>query len=130
ERMTGGADKPSILSDSLEALLGAVFLDGGFEAAQGIVARLWEPLLAEAEGSLTVKDHKTRLQEFVQKRAKATPSYRILDCAGPDHERVYRVEVSLKGEILGRGEGRSKKEAEQAAAQAALAFLSSRETEP
>ncbi|MBW1713734.1 MAG: ribonuclease III [Deltaproteobacteria bacterium] len=123
EAASGGADKPSILADALEALLGAVCLDAGFEAAARLIETLWKPLISQTAADLVLKDYKTRLQEFLQDKERLTPTYRVTKSQGPDHERTFFVEVSLKGQLLGSGQGRSKKEAQQAAAQAALAGL-------
>ncbi len=127
EAASGGADKPSILSDALEAVLGAVYLDAGFHAACRVVDRLWGPLLEEAATNRTFKDHKTRLQELMQERRRITPSYRMIGSRGPDHERTFFVEARTAGEVLGRGEGRSKKEAEQMAAKDALENIAAKE---
>lgn len=123
ELLSGGADKPSILSNALEAIIGAVFLDAGFETASRLVERLWEPLLDRAVEAPALKDAKTRLQELIQEREKVTPRYRLVRSEGPDHQRVFLVEVKLKRKVLAQGQGRSKKEAEQAAATAALILV-------
>lgn len=120
EALSGGAGKSSILAGGLEAVLGAVYLDGGFEAALGLVRRFWEPLLGELGEEQAFKDYKTRFQELIQERLKLTPSYRLLSSQGPDHDRTFLVEVRAGGQALGQGQGKSKKEAEQEAARAAL----------
>ncbi len=129
EAASGGADKPSILADALEAVLGAVYLDAGFETVLRLVERLWAPLLTQAAEGLVAKDFKTQLQELMQQRRKMTPHYQVLKCLGPDHDRVFFVEVVLKDRRLGYGTGRSKKEAEQAAAEAALSVLETEKSE-
>ena len=116
ELASGGADKPSILSDCLEAVLGAVYLDGGYEVAAGLIRELWGDLLGREPEPRSLKDSKTRLQELMQEKAKITPSYKHLRSEGPDHRRTFYVEVRAGGEALAPGRGGSKKEAEQDAA--------------
>jgi len=119
EEKNNGREKPSILSDAVEAILGAIYLDGGFDAAREAVLT-W---LAEAlgqDGPSGGADAKSALQEILQASGKGPGTYRVVDTSGPDHERVFEVEVSVGGEVVGVGEGRSKKEAEKAAARDAL----------
>lgn len=123
ELLSGGRDKASLLANTLEALLGAVFLDGGFDAARRITLGL---LVADILRSARHKagiDAKTRLQEYYQGRFGRPPVYQLIGASGPDHERLYRAEVLFDGQVIGRGEGSSKKGAEQAAAAAALEIL-------
>ncbi len=117
ERRSGASTRPSILADTVEAVLGAVFLDGGYEAAERL-ARTW--FLNELGESYAKGDPKSRLQEWAQKRFNLLPVYAIDAESGPPHERRYRVSVRVRDELLGEGEGRSKKEAELNAARAAL----------
>jgi ribonuclease-3 len=121
EERSGGRAKDSLLADSLEAVFGAVFLDGGFEAARLVVQRLLEH--SEAEQVLPHFDAKTRLQEVAQGRGWELPEYRLVEEAGPDHDKTFTVECRLEGEPRGRGTGRSKKVAEQVAAAQALTAL-------
>jgi len=123
EARSGGRDKDSLLADACEALLGAIFLDGGFEAARAVVARLFADAVGEAVRRKVGVDHKTRLQELLQARFGRPPHYRLVEAVGPDHQRSYRVEVICDNEVLGAGNGRSKKAAEQAAAREALARI-------
>ncbi len=124
ERLTGGADRTSILADAFEALLAAVYLDGGADAATRLVKKLFSPLLP-AEASQTVgRDYKTALQELAQARFGEVPEYRLDAVTGPPHDRQFTISVILRHEPLGEGEGRSKKEAAQAAAQVAFLRLS------
>lgn len=119
EESTGGRERPSILSNALEAVIGALYVDGGLAAAEDfVVERLLRPQARMAES-----DHKSRLQEIVQKRYKVPPDYRLVKASGPDHERTFSVKVVLGARVLGAGKGKSKKEAEQAAAQDALTRL-------
>ena len=123
ERATGGADKQSILADALEALIGAVYLDGGMDAARELVLRLWDDHVTDAvrEGPGGF-DHKTRLQELAVASFDEAPQYRVTT-AGPDHARVFDAQVVVGDEVLGAGTGTSKKEAEQAAAGQAVEAL-------
>ena len=120
EARSGGRDKDSLLADACEALLGAIFCDGGYAAASTVVEHLFGTVLAEAARSKTGVDHKTRLQELLQNRYGRPPRYHLLDTSGPDHQRTYRVEVRCGDASLGCGSGRSKKAAEQEAAREAL----------
>ncbi len=118
EAATGGADKDSILGDALEAILGAVYLDQGFATAYDLVQRLFAELLGELAESDTALDYKTSLQELSAARFDALPRYEVTS-EGPDHAKTFTAEVHLDGRLLGRGEGRSKKQAEQRAAREA-----------
>jgi len=117
EERSGGRENAARLADALEAVIAAALLSCGLESTQELVERVLGPLLTQSDLS---RDPKTELQQLFQSRRR-TPQYRVLTVAGPDHARSYEVEVRLDGTALGRGSGRSKKEAEQAAARAALA---------
>lgn len=121
EERTGGRHKPSLLADAFEAVVAAVYLDGGFDAARALVQRLLAPRL-DAIDSSGFHDFKTRLQESAQAKLKATPEYRVIGEAGPDHDKTFEVAVLIKDREWARSSGKSKKEAEQRAA-AAAAFL-------
>ncbi|MEA1904112.1 MAG: ribonuclease III [Actinomycetota bacterium] len=121
EERTGGREKNSILADAFEAILGAVYLDSGLDAARQTILRYWTEPIAERAKAPGVKDYKTRLQEHLAAEAKR-PDYRV-DGMGPDHDREFVATVSVEGRTLGRGGGRSKKAAEQAAAEVALQAL-------
>jgi ribonuclease-3 len=125
EERTGGRDKPSLLADSMEAIFGALYLDGGLATAAKVIEIMLGPILDEAEGrsQLLGADAKTRLQEIAQARGWELPQYRHIAASGPDHDRVYSVECWLAGGYSGRGEGSSKKLAEQRAAANALEHL-------
>jgi len=120
EEGTGGRNKSSLLADTLEALVGAVYLDAGFSAADRVVARCLDDLIQRAVAGHLNFDYKTRLQEVAQAKSRRMPQYRVTDESGPDHAKVFTVEVSLSGDALASGKGTSKKEAEQAAACEAL----------
>ncbi len=123
EERTGGRDKPSILADAFEALVGAVYLDAGWPAAFALVrAHLQGPIDLAARGEAE-PDYKTRLQELVQQRFRIAPRYSLLSAEGPDHARTFEVELALGDTVVGRGRGASKKEAEQRAAAEALVAL-------
>ncbi len=128
EETTGGRDKASILADTMEALIGAVYLTGGLAAAELLVHRLFDSLLDTAAGLGAGLDWKTSLQELCSAHGLGSPDYRI-DESGPDHEKVFEARVDIGGEPLGRGAGRSKKEAEQAAAEQAWTVLNARQQE-
>lgn len=122
EDRSGGRSKDSILADTLEAVIGAVYLDSGFEAATGLIHRLWGSIIDEKAADPGVRDYKTRLQEVLAARGQR-PVYHVSGM-GPDHVRTFTAVVSVDGKTLGEGAGRSKKAAEQVAAQRALANLS------
>jgi ribonuclease-3 len=122
EESQSGREKPSLLADALEAVLAAVFLDGGLKAAATLTHRLFTPHL-ESLAAPSLLDFKTALQEFTQARYKTSPTYQLLSETGPGHARHFLGEVTLLGRPLARGEGRTKKQAEQRAAQQALGIL-------
>lgn len=121
EEMGGGRKRPSILADAFEAVVAAIYLDGGVEEAKKLVARLIFPQLQD--GGQAAFDYKTALQELVQKKSGQTLSYNLTGESGPDHMKTFTVEVRLNGKAKGEGAGKSKKEAEQAAAKVALAKM-------
>jgi len=122
EDASGGREKPSILSDAMEAIIGAVYLDGGWAAASELVLRLLEGRIAEASAGPGGQDYKTRLQELAARRLDTLPRYDVAE-AGPDHAKRFYATVFLDDEECGSGEGRSKKQAEQAAAEQAWRAL-------
>lgn len=120
EQRSGGPDRPSILADGLEALIGAVFVDAGYEAARGIIERAWGELLLEADPLALGKDPKTRLQEWLQGHGMPVPLYRISGIAGEAHAQTFVAECAIPGlAVTATGEGSSRRAAEQAAARAA-----------
>lgn len=122
EETTGGRDKSSILADTMEAVIGAVFLTAGINTAAEVVHRLFDPLIADAAQLGAGLDWKTSLQEVSAAAGLGLPEYRVTD-VGPDHAKEFSAEAVLAGEVLGEGAGRSKKVAEQQAAAAAYARL-------
>lgn len=127
EERTGGRDKPSIVSDAYEAVIGAIFLDGGIGAAKAFVLRNQEEVLKTAAKGRQEKDYKTALQEYVQKRHLGQIQYRLAGEKGPDHRKEFHMELLLRGVVLSEGIGGSKQEAGQRAAEAALSLLNERE---
>jgi len=122
EEATGGRDKGSILADTVEAVLGAVYLDRGLSEAEALVHRLFDPVIDSAAGLGAGLDWKTSLQELTANTGLGVPEYQIWD-TGPDHEKFFTAVVRVAGEDRGSGTGRSKKEAEQEAASAAWRAL-------
>lgn len=122
EARSGGREKPSILAAAYEAVLGAVYLDGGFAPARQLIAlHFAENLEGESQGETF--DSKTRLQEITQKIFRATPVYTVVEARGPDHQKIFISQVSIGGKRYGRGEGQNKKSADQAAALQTLELL-------
>jgi ribonuclease-3 len=123
EEKTGGRFKQALLADGYEALIAALYLDGGLEAAESFLRRELKDALDEGSAQTLVQDHKSALQERLQALGRPLPEYRVSGEAGPDHRKIFSVEVTVNGEVLGAATGRAKKEAEQEAARLALAKL-------
>lgn len=123
EEMQGGRHRASALADAFEALLGAIFLDGGFGAAREFVLREFAPGFGKSNALPLMENPKGELQEFLQARSPLAPEYRTVSVTGPDHDRVFEVVVRHEGRELARGSGKSKKAAESDAAVAALKKL-------
>jgi ribonuclease-3 len=126
EELTGGRRKSSLLADAMEAVVAAVYLAAGLGPVLALVDRFLGEAFARASQGTLDRDFKTQLQELSQSRQRASPRYRVISEIGPDHEKTFEVEVDLRGEVLGRGSGRSKKDAEQAAARVALEAVAQR----
>lgn len=122
EEKGGGRQKRSLLADAFEALLAALYLDGGIEPAKGVVARLFQPLFTSGD-LLSGRDAKTELQELARLTRGELPRYQLKQVTGPDHDKRFTVEIYLGEELMGEGVGRTKKEAEQDAARAATTLL-------
>jgi ribonuclease-3 len=120
EELSGGAEKSSVLADALEAVVGALYLSEGFAKTLELMDREFQSALDGVAEGKSGADYKTRLQETIQTQRKPSPRYRVLTEKGPDHAKVFEVEVSVAGIPLATGTGKNKKEAEQAAAKAAL----------
>jgi ribonuclease-3 len=123
EEMSGGRNRPSNLAGALEALIGAAFLDSGLTKARRLVLHLLGPELEQIAAGAVSVDSKSQLQQVVQARWHEIPRYRLISSVGPDHAKTFTVEVVVHSEVLGRGEGHNKKQAELAAAQRALEAL-------
>jgi len=124
ELKSGGFRRPSILADALESLFGAVFLDAGFDAAQGVVRRLFDPLVAKIDPRASGKDPKTQLQEILQARRLPLPEYQLVDTRGEAHDQSFIVDCVLtKPALTTRGVGKSRRAAEQEAARQACEAL-------
>ncbi len=123
EDQSGGRNKDSLLADCLEALIAAVYLDAGKDAAEALVIRIFDAVITKTCSIGSLLDYKTDLQEICQERLKQLPEYRVLSETGPDHQKQFEMEVWIKGRLSGHGRGKSKKEAEQGAAREALAML-------
>lgn len=120
----GGRDNPSILSDLFEAMIGAIYLDGGYDQVRTLIEQIYEAELGEISGVTSKEiDAKSRLQELLASRKEPPPSYHLAEELGPEHHRNFQMEVYQAGKLLGTGQGRSKKAAQQAAAADALKRL-------
>jgi len=124
EEYSGGRSKKALLADAMEAIIGAYYLDSGFKAARTFVRALFVPEIEKVLEDRHRKDYKTLLQEYVQKKFRSYPRYRVVERKGPDHNRVFWIEVSVNNRTYGPGSGGNKKEAEQAAASLAYRALS------
>jgi len=124
ELKSGGHRRESILADALEAVLGAVYLDGGFEACRSLIQRLYQERLGRLPAASELKDGKTRLQEYLQGHRRPLPTYEVLSVTGKAHDQLFRVRCTVDGTDLStEGEGGSRRQAEQQAAEAMLALL-------
>lgn len=121
EQNTGGSERPSILENAFEALIAAVYLDGGMECAKAHIFRFLNAALENHQ--INFKDYKTQLQEIIQQNPDETLNYVIVGESGPDHDKRFDVEVHLNSNVIGRGTGKSKKQAEQEAAKEALLLM-------
>jgi ribonuclease-3 len=129
EELTGGREKASVVADAMEAVIAAVFLEGGLAAVHRLIDPFLEEAYARAASGSLDRDFKTQLQEQAQARFRTSPRYRVVAEVGPDHSKTFEIEVELRGEVLGKGSGRSKKDAEQAAARMAVEALAARPPE-
>lgn len=123
EDHTGGRDKASLLADAFEAILGAMYLDRGWDKAFAMVKKYYEPVLKAVTKGDYIKDFKTQLQEEAQSRFRAIPKYRLIKESGPDHQKIFEVNLFIDEKLYGVGTGLSKKAAEQEAAKEALTKL-------
>ena len=121
ELATGGRKRDSIISNAVEAIIGAVYLDGGFPAAESLIL----PWVKTQELTQDERDYKSVLQELLQKRSPQVPEYEVIQTIGPEHDKIFTIRVSVNGQELGVGKGHNKKAAQQAAAQDALQRIKS-----
>jgi ribonuclease-3 len=124
EEQAGGRQKRSLLANAFEALVGAIYLDGGFTAAFQVAEQLLAPIISDVPSAAS-KDYKSRLQELAQAKLQMAPSYAVLSEQGPDHAKTFEVAILIGDKEYGRAFGRSKKEAQQSAAELALAIMES-----
>lgn len=127
EEQSNGRKRPSILSDAMEAVFAAVYLDGGIDEVKKVILSLLKEEIEIAVKGRDAKDYKTVLQELVQKDNAYAPKYILIKEEGPDHDKVFTCAVTLNGEIIGQGTGKTKKEAEKEAAKIALSKLQNNE---
>lgn len=120
EEATGGRNRESITSDAMEAVIGALYIDGGFDAAHAFIHRF---ILSDLEDKILFYDSKTVLQEMIQTKQHTSFEYRLVNEEGPDHEKIFEVEAVANEKVIGKGTGRTKKAAEQQAAYEAILFL-------
>jgi ribonuclease III len=123
EEHSRGREKPSILANTMEALIGALYLDAGFDKALEVIVKLFSPLLEKVGTLEIIYDYKSIFQEYTQKAYKTLPKYQLVEEVGPAHDKTFKVALILNGETLAEGKGKSKKEAEQEAAKEAFICL-------
>lgn len=123
EEMTGGRTRRSILADAFEAMIAAVYLDGGMDAAMAMIMRFVPSIEALKSGKVKLGDYKTVLQEIIQKNPEEKVSYEVIESSGEQHKKRFTAQVLLNGQIIGKGSGLSKKEAEQEAAKEAVSLM-------
>ncbi len=120
EEANGGRIRPSILSDAMEAIIGSIYLDGGIDEAEGFIMHLLGDIYHKAVEGMLFMDYKTALQEELQKSGDIPIQYKLIESIGPDHSKTFKMSVYANGKAIGTGVGKSKKDAEQMAAKAAL----------
>lgn len=123
EEHSRGREKPSILANTMEALIGALYLDAGFDKTLEVIVKLFSPLLEKVGTLEIIYDYKSIFQEYTQKAYKTLPKYQLVEEVGPAHDKTFKVALILNGETLAEGKGKSKKEAEQEAAKEAFICL-------
>ena len=120
EETTGGRKRDSILADAVEALIAAIYIDSDFKNASDFVLEFMSEIITEAIEGKIMRDYKTQLQEIIQRYSKEPIVYKLTDQMGPDHDKIFKMQVSLGDKVIGTGSGKSKKEAEQQSAKDAL----------
>ncbi len=123
EELSGGRTKSSILSNAFEAVIAAIYLDGGFDRTLGFIKNLFQPYMEKWMQSPIYKDYKTFLQEFSQNRFKVVPRYQLIHESGPDHDKIFHIKLTITDELTATGIGKNKKDAEQQAAKKAIEEL-------
>jgi len=118
EELSGGRNKKTLLADTLEAIFGALYIDSGYKSAFKFIQECIEPEIERVSEKRSVQDYKSQFQESCQKLWKTYPVYELVKYTGPEHDRIFWVEVSVNGKVFGRGSGKNKKAAEQEAAKA------------
>jgi ribonuclease-3 len=126
EDLSGGRKREGILADAFESLVGAIHISGGIRASRAFVLRQLKKEIKRAAGGNSIHDYKSELQEITQRDLGQIPKYRVINTIGPDHDKTFEVEVRLKGVLLGKGKGKSKKSSEQSAAEQGLLRLTSK----
>jgi dsRNA-specific ribonuclease len=129
EELSGGRKKPSLLADTFEAVIAAIYLDGGFSQTMAFIENLFMPIVTAEDKNVIHTDYKTALQEVSQERFKEIPQYTLKAEYGPDHDKTFEISLSVGGMITAQGMGKSKKEAEQQAAKEAMKALEKQEEE-
>jgi ribonuclease III len=127
EELSGGRTKPSLLANAFEAVVAAIYIDGGFEEVSSFTQRLFKDLVQDRSAGLLYRDYKTLMQEVCQVRFHEVPRYRVIDEYGPDHDKTFDVQFEVADQITTSGTGKSRKEAEQEAARKAFEYLDSLE---
>lgn len=127
EENSGGRAKPSLLANTLEAVIAAIYLDGGLTNCDRFIEKLFSPMIDDSSPKILYTDYKTALQEKSQKRYRETPVYSLIEESGPDHNKTFSVELTLAGTIKTNGRGKNKKVAEQEAARKALEMIKTME---
>ncbi len=123
EELTGGRNRDSILADAMEAVFGAIYVDKDFKISSRFILDFMRDIIRAVDNGKYLEDYKTMLQEIIQKDNLESPNYKVIEERGPDHNKTFIIKVVLRGELLGKGSGSSKKEAEQKAAEDALKKL-------
>lgn len=123
EEKTGGREKKSLLCDAYEALIGALYIDQGISVCRRYIEKVFSPLMPDSKDVKSSKDYKTRLQEHFQSEFRRSPKYSVIKESGPDHSKLFEVQIEFQGDVIAQGKGSSKREAEQSAAERAFELL-------
>jgi len=126
EEIQGGRKSSKILSDTLEAIIGAIYLDSDYYTAKDVIRKIFDPLIKDPSNKGKLKDYKSQLQEYTQRHFKEIPSYILISEDGPEHKKLFTIGVKVEGKIIGVGKGKNKKQAQKEAAKEALIWLKKR----